>query len=534
MEFSDRFKLLYSSIDPKTIDTLPEQQFNSLYPLVNEVILTVKRHSVLLTKKARSEIYYAITEHADPKVGLILAAARDNSGNQIFATTEIVKQFMFAKETDQTQTSDVTFRDKTIFVDGIKRVSASLAAALLIGQLAQVPEQQKHSEYLEKQAIADLNRILQVPELQDLLKADTRTTVKEDTLKSFYFKPGSYQIAAPLTMEVFISGANNWILVDSYQDSVNTATLAADLADAINSFTLISQTSNLVAAPVLSGETGLHRIDFSSRRRDLVISNELVSVRFTSANDAVKIPFTWGVDTENLSEYYLNSLILITQIGKVSSLIATNSTDESVKLNVLYFRQRTEITPTTDEIEYRISPTMDDNRIIEIDSNYAVSDRAAGATLALLNDLFDEKENNNVLGSIVQNDPSTNTLIYSGIHLVAYIINNSITEFILDIINLPEDLEVALGTKLGPVTSFSRKPRSITVPAYYERSLVGAANSLDDFEAKSLIVKTRPASIVQRMNDIKIAQHISYSPKQGYPLPPATPNSYRSHPKNHL
>lgn len=532
MDFSDRFTIEYSSLDPKTVDTVPEQQFQSLYPIFSEMVQSVKRHSVLLSKKSRSEIYYAITQHADPKIGLILAAARDNSGNQLFATTDIVKQFMFAKDTDQSQKSDVIFRDKMVFVDGIRRVSTALAASLLIGQLAQVPEQQKHSEYLEAQALTDLDRILQVPTLQDLLKSDTRST--EDTLiKSFYFTPGHHKLTTPVTLEIFISGANNWILVDSYLDELNTATITADIADAINSFTLTSQTSNLVAAPVLSGESALHRIDFSSRRRDLVVSTELISVRFTSTNNVIKIPFRWGVDTANLSDYYINSLILATQLGKVTSL-GTATPDEDVKLNVLYFRQRNDITPTTDDIEYRISPTMDDSRFITIDPQYNPSDRANGAVTALLNDLFEEKDLNRVLGSIVQNDPNTNTLVYAGIHLVSYVINNRLTQFILDVLSLPEDLEVALGNKLGPITSFSSKPRSVTVEAYYERALADSVNPLDKFEGKSLIVKTKPASILQRMNDIKEAQYITYSPKQGYPIPPSVPDYYRHNPKNYL
>lgn len=532
MNFSDRFTLLYSGLNIATIDILSEQEFNANYLILNEMILSVKRHSVLLSKKSRSEIYYALTEHADPKIGLILASARDKSGNQIFATTDIVKQFMFAQETDEAQSSDVTFRDKTVFVDGIKRVSTALAAALLIGQLAQVPEQQQHSEYLEKQAIADLDRILQVPELQDLIKADTLAkSDDEKVIKSFYFKPGVYELANPLLMQVFISGSNNWILVGSYSNKVNTATLIAELADTINSYTLTSQISNLVAAPVLAGDNSIHRLDFSSRSRDLILSSELVSVRFISNDNSVKVPFIWGIDLYNLTNYYLNSLILITQIGKVTSL-AGSSDDDKLKLNVLYFQQRTDITPTTDDIEYRISPTMDETRFITIEST--AQDRAAGATLALLNDLFEEKANNNVLGSIIQNDPETNTLVYSGIHLVSFIINNSITEYILDIVSLPEDIELALGNKLGPITSFSNKPRSVTVIAYYERQLADSINLLDNFIGKSLLVKSKPASIVQKMNDIREAQYISYKPKQGYPMPPATVDAYNYDPKNYL
>lgn len=534
----DAYKFTKDSLN--LIDNLTEQQFIAQYPILAEMVSSVKRYSVLLTSKKRLEIYYAVIEYADPKIELFLAAARDNSGNQLFPTNTILRQFMFGTSTTDTISADVTFKEKDIFVDGIKRVSVALAAALLIGQLAQVPEQQKHSEYIEKQALADLARILQVPSIQDLQKKEEQAETA--LIKSFYFKAGVYdlpQTPTPISisMEVYLAPASStWLTVNTYTSSINTATLIADLADTINSYTLTSMDSqsNLVAAPVLAGEDGLHRLDFSTRKRDLVVCTELLSVRFTPTYNDVELPFKWGVDTQNIASYYLNSLILTTQSGKVNSVSPSSTSADDIKLNVLYFRTIPNVVPTTNDIEYRISPTMDETRFITVESPVYDNDRANGAVTALLNDLYDDKSNNLVLGSIVQNTPNTTNSVYAGLHLVSYIINNSITEYILDIVSLPEDIELAVGNKLGPITSFSSKPRSITVPTYYEQAISDALSMLDKAEDKSLTVKSKPSKILQRMNDIRQAQYISHTIKQGYPMPPATANDYLYHPKNYL
>lgn len=537
MDFSDRFIRQYSILGNSltTLNNLTDAQLKAQYPDLASCIDAVKRHSVLLTKKSYLDIYYAIIDHADPKIGLVLAAARDNSGNQLFGSTEIVKEFMFGATTDQRQKSDVTFRDHYVFIDGIRRVATSLAASLLIGQLAQIAEQQKHSEYLEKQALQDLDRILQVPTLRDVL-AKEKTEIK-DNIKSFYFEPKVCKLTNDVRVEVFLSGNNTWSLVNVYPASsdLNTATLSADISDVVNSLTLNSTSSNLLAAPIMAGLENLHQIEFRSRQRDLVIYTELVSVRIREAvtNKNIITPFVWGIDPIALKDYSTNSLLLAVESGKVTSL-GTTGTNTDLELNTLYFRQIPNATSTTNTLEYRVSPTMTENVTIEIPA-LPVDDRANLAATALLNDLFTSKDLNKVLGSIVQNDPTSNLLVYSGIHLVAYTATNDITEFVVDIIDIPEDLEIALGNRLTPITTFSSKPRSITVKAYYEKTLAQASNLLTDAEGKALLVKAKPASIVQRMIDIRESQYKSYYPKDYYPQPPHVydPHSYRTN-KNRL
>jgi len=509
MDFSDRFNSY--TIDFNTLNSLSEAQLTTNYPELVNCIQSVKRHSILLTKKSNLEIYLAITEHADPKIGLILAAARDNSGNQIFGSTEIVKQFMFGDNTTEIQSSDVTFRDHAVFIDGIKRVAIALASSLLIGQLAQIPEQLKHAEYIEKEALKDLDRILQVP---------TLTTVKESkqeetTYKSFYFEPLTFTITTELTVEVFLSGSNNWVLVNTYpiDQKISTGIIAIDIADTINRITLTSSSSNLIASIIMAGENNLHQIDFRTRQRDLVVYTDLVSVRFSSTPTTSTLPFTWGIIPTLLKNYNVNSLLLAVESTRISSL--PTLADDNKELNTLYFRQIPDALLTSNTLEYRISPTMTESVSIEI-SDDPDTDRANAAATALLNSLFELKESNKVLASIIQNDPVSSTEVYSGIHLVSYTATRKITEFILDVLVIPSDLEVAIGTKYFPITRFSTKPRSITVKAYYQSTF----SPLDEAEGKGLIVKAKPSSITQRMTDIKEAQYVSYSPRNYYPMPP--------------
>jgi hypothetical protein len=515
MDFSDRFKIY--NIDQTTINTISDVQLNTNYPDLATAIQSVKRHSVLLTKKSNLEIYLAITEHADPKIGLILAAARDNSGNQLFGSTEIVKQFMFGTDTNETQISDVTFRDHQVFIDGIKRVSIALAASLLIGQLAQIPEQLRHAEYLEKEALKDLDRILQVPTLQAVKESKSQ---EELTYKSFYFQPLTFTTPTTLQVEVFLTGLNRWELVNTYLTStqLSTATIASDIADTINRITISSSSSNLIASVVLAGDNDLHQIDFRTRQRDLVVYTDLVSIKFTDTlTNSQTLAFNWGIKPTLLKPYLVNSLLLAVESTRVSSLPTANENDDTI-LNTLYFRQIPDAPIESNTLEYRISPTMTESIELEIE-DLPDTDRANIAATALLNSLFELKESNKVLGSIIQNDPTSTpqpSQVYSGIYLVSYTATKKITEFILDVLTIPSDLEVAVGTRYYPITSFSTKPRSITVKAYYQSIF----SPLDDAVGKSLIVKAKPASITQRMADIKEAQYKSYTPRQYYPLPP--------------
>ena len=519
MEFSDRYTSLYSGLNLTTLDTLTDEQFKNSFPKLHNAVMSVRRHSVLLSKKSRVEIYYAITEHADPKIGLILAAARDKEGNQLFPTTSYVKEFMFSITSTDSANSNVAFAERTVFVDGIERVAIAMAASLLIGQLAQLKEQQDHSVYIESQAIKDLDRILQVPELAQLVNTQSKKLVDEVEFKSFYFEPKEVKLNEPLTMEVFITGSQNiWNVVEIYTDTVSTDTIISDLCDYINSFTLQANLSNLVASAVLAAEKNLHRIDFSSRQRSIDITYELISVRFSSA----LLGFNWGVKSDELKEYKLNSLILTTLQGKVATSTVAKLDDRG--LSVMYFRVKLGVVPITNTITYRISPTMTENKVLTmpaVNTLYNLTDRESIVSATLLNDLFQAKDLTKVLASIVQNDPSNNAIQYSAIELIAYSAAYPESELILDVLQLPEDIEIALGNKYAPVTTFSNKPRSITVKTVLDRNLANLNLSVNGIETPPLLATAKKPKILERLNDIRDAERISYSRlRQVYNNPP--------------
>jgi len=527
MEFSDRYTSQYSGLNLATLDTLTDEQFKNSFPKLHSAVMSVRRHSVLLTKKSRVEIYYAITEHADPKIGLILAAARDKEGNQLFPTMSYVKEFMFSTPSTDSANANVTFAERTVFVDGIERVAIAMAASLLIGQLAQLKEQQDHSVYIEAQALKDLDRILQVPELVQVVN---KKAVEEVEFKSFYFEPKEVQLSEPLTMEVFITGSQNtWNTVEIYTNAVTTDTIISDLCDYINAFTLQANLSNLVASAVLAAEDNLHRIDFSSRQRSVEVTYELISVRFSSS----LLGFNWGVKSNELKEYKLNSLILTTLQGKVATSTIAKLDDRG--LSVMYFRVKPGVIPTTNTITYRISPTMTEDKVLTmpaVNTVYNLNDRESIVSATLLNDLFLTKDSTKVLASIVQNDPTDNPIQYSAIELVAYSAAYPESELILDVLQLPEDIEISLGNKYAPVTTFSNKPRSITVKTVLDSNLANL--SINTPDTQPLLATARKPKILERLNDIRDSERISYSRvRQVYNNPPGIYSPYFND-KDHL
>ena len=182
IDFTSRFKILDPNFDETILENLLDDEVKDISQELYEMIKMVKRHSVLLTKKTPLEIYYAITQHADPRIGLILAAGRDKSGEQLFPTIAMVLHSMFA--TDLPGAPAYPYVQRLIFITGITRVSAQFAAALLIGQLAQIPEQAAHAQLLEKSAIEDLDRILNVP---NIIENSYITNDNEVGKTDFYF-----------------------------------------------------------------------------------------------------------------------------------------------------------------------------------------------------------------------------------------------------------------------------------------------------------------------------------------------------------
>lgn len=532
MEFNDRFG---SSLNGVNLDTITEAQLATISPLLLDMVNIVRGFSVLIRRKSISEIYQVIINQTDPRIALVLAAARDNSGNQLFPTLSVVKAFMFGTNDDTIIKADVVFNDKSIFVNGIKRVSCVLTASYLIGQLSQVPEQAQHAITLEQQGIADLNRILQVPEVRTAIQQSQQNAIINNQAR-IYFQPTKLQLGQRnLTVSVYLSAiSSSWLVVDTYNESINLSNIISDISDFINSNTLNSTTSNILASLILSGTNGLHIIEFQTRLRNIIVNTELVSIKFTYNdlnNTLIELPFKWGIDPIQLLPFAVNScLIEVNTATNTTSSI--NTVQDEFVLDTLYIKRRTvnelnqPIIKTDGEIdilEYRISPTQTEPTIINIPySQSTAADRPNIIVTELLNSLFELKEDTKALGSIIQNDPTTVINNISALQLVAWTISNKEVELILDVLTLPNDIELAIGNSQKPLTTFSSKPRSLKVRTTYERLNTSTSTITQPDLSNSTyikLVKGKQSSLLKKLNDIREFDYKSYYNSSSYKDP---------------
>jgi len=503
--FNDRFSYgnpAFAAIED-VVDTLVDTTLESLSPSLKEMANTVRRHSVLLKKKTTKEIYFCIIEHADPRIALVLAAARDKTGLRLFPTLEQVKEAMFGPLSPD----DTTFIDgqNNIFVQGIKRVAAALAASVIIGQLAQIPEQAKHADVLETQALADLDRIISVP---DILKEAISSVNKLDGTvnQAFFFENRSFSLNSTLNISIFLSTelSPSWISVGSFSGNITTSDIVIAIADAINTQTLVSNQGNIVASPIIDGKNKFHRIEFSARNRDSTIQNELIIVRIVNLENTIKqdLPFKWGTEAEWMGIGEVNSAILTVQQGKTTTAIQ-NSANRTGNPTVLYFKRApvnsgnqvlsqsgiiiSDATWASTSLIYRISPTQSDAVTVLFERETSAdpviqanldSYRPSKLALALLNALFINKSASKALGALIRNDDPSSANAMTAIELVAFNAMNPQVWMILDLLQIPSDILVSVGNLNGPVTPFSSLPKTVRVETHYEFRL--SATSIDN------------------------------------------------------
>lgn len=500
--FNDRFILKYPALSSVDIDQLTDSQLETLAPDVKVFASMVKGYSVIIRRKPTKEIYNLVTQQVDPRISLILATARDNVGIRLFPNLDTVKSVMFGPDNQAAEFEDT---DLNIFVEGVKRAAAALTASILIGQLAQIEEQAKHSIILESQAIADLDRILKVPDLQAALEASTSAKANTEDSLSFYFEKKSLNLtSSTLRAELFMPSSltTGWSTVGEYTGKFTTANIAADLADAINSVTLVNNTSNIIAAPVLAAGTSLHKIDFLARERDVNISAEVISFRVSIlGSDEGVVPFKWGLDSSSLENETINSLILTVQQGKagaVSGSASSTSKAGSSQPVVLYFRRASvnpndeivnfdgTLTPksiwsSTGNLKFRISPNQAAS--VDVAIPYLVTqndkNRPSQVAEALLTGMYTVKGATRALGALFRNDDPTSATSYSALELIAFSVTNPETWLILDVLEIPRDIEMAVGDLTSPLTPFSNKPRSIRVESIYKPSVSAISTGSD-------------------------------------------------------
>lgn len=439
-------------------------------------------YSILLTRAKYQDIYRVITKDADLEISYILLAAQKEDGTPRYTDVQVEAMLWGA----------VSLPPYSDFAQGITEISIKFTAAVLIGAFATQPEQRAMAEFLRKDALDTLDRIVKFAARSTAAAPiDSTETVNSERIKEarFYFDPVEFTVAADLAVSFFIPNfvtSPNWVLAATYLagEVIHTRRIAADLALAINRYTLSpSNSSNIIAAVSQSGQNSYPYIDFALREYVAGYNGDLVSVQFEQlTGNAKSIPFKWGVQTSDLRATFINSCLLLLRTPKSTTLSTITSASSSSKIgeyNVLYFRSKapTALDPTpqpTGELSYRLSVTETITRLAAPTNSNAP--RYSQQAISLMNGLQALTTQTKLLGCIVRDDLITESAPMAAVELIAWSVTSPTTYLVLDILTVPADIEIALGDLRSPQTTFSNLPLTIICKPLYEKAL-GSTNT---------------------------------------------------------
>lgn len=469
--FNERFILDNPNFANTDISSTRESELMSMSGELQRMVDSIRRVDATLSRASVKDIYFVITEYSDPKIGGILASAKDaNTNKRIFDNLDQVRQIMF---------SEFENMELNIFNDTVRQAAVTLAASRLVGNLSPAGQNfQGHAQFLYNSAVKDIERIVETIDIRQLQSTLAQEEDQTETGSAFIFESFSFT-ETNLKVEVFLSGgASNWETVATYNEDLTTARLVTDISDFINSQTLTTLNSNLIAAPVLNYQNNRHAIFLQSRNLSTSVSTEVVSIRITIGdNISTTLPFQWGIDADNLHDHTVNSLLLATGFAGASG---TDSTKPLLEDNegipsVLYFRRKIDLEETLDlskqELRYRISPLQEEpTRITFPYNSFNSSQRASLLALELLNSLHSKKSRVKCVGAIIKSDPDSLSQPITALELIGYTLSSKYTTLVLDLLDIPDDIEVAVGDLRAPITTFSNKPRSIRVSTIIDLS----------------------------------------------------------------
>lgn len=529
LNFRDRFSYpesqgIDSSTTEEQAESLTEEQIITRLPLFKMVEM-VRRASVLLRRRTALEIFKIITNEADPRIALILAAAKRKDNTFLFQGLGHVREVMFA-DPDRPNSSGQL--NQTLFSDGIRRVSASLTASVLIGQLAQVPEQAEHAKVLEDQALKDLDRICTTYEMS---ASQSTSSESEETFDSgFIFNSGSITLSSSQTLECSWYAShllNTWIISKTYgAGTVTAAQIVSDFADSINSISVRYENEGLVAAPQLSGFANqfysqVHLLSFYPRANMPGVLAYSLNLKVDLKENGISTntsPFKWGTYINSLTTNSVNGLVILLKNNKASTINttddnagqpvvlyirnkakwvaggATPTTTSKIKIRVQFWSP-TEIDPTTDFTEIEFNRITSNSKQLELDNS-----RHSQAAAAILKEITITRNYSGMSAAIIKNDPTDFAVPEAAIELLAWTLSRFNTYVILDVLEMPEDLEIATGDLMSAHSSYSNNPKSIRVSA---KTIPGGALLNNSSYTQPPLISSTPrrSPILQNIED---------------------------------
>lgn len=572
-------------------------QFNER--VVDESYINIVRSSNVLLKNNRSSNFTAdITDfchyQSDPEIGLILSTARTTSGEYLFSGSGAQERYQ--------SVVDVMFN--SVFAAGIKRISAILTAAGLIGQIPLEGDLQqfKLSEAIRKQALTELDLIID----QINSNAGIAAVTAEDSNSSIFLAldidphsipPGSTdnylatnaKVLSQLEQTDTIGACWFYISSKLISNSQKTegafrvgnwsaARILEQLAIEVNSQCLNTLVTNIVVSPssqprittsfsrtreelnpqdpnpdyLVSGNVNvaLQTMEFNSRHLSNEFSREVLIVKFYSINKTSLVPNStyqgeWEAGTYQANDivsyadrdYYAttttteipgapdttewillnpssgellsyrstpdqegipgllygstNSYNLLSRTGLQSVIVTVtkgnttaNATALKANLNLQdTFFFRTITAPANNSvIRYRVSTSPSNIQTL----TYTTSSNPAQTCAELfLNSLYQHQAVQEVLGALAQE---------AAVQMVAFKRTNIELRIIVDILEVPAGIEIAVGNSLdAPSTlSWGNQPRSIVIQATLGDGVTNPDTGLYELGTDIGVVTTTP------------------------------------------
>lgn len=141
--------------------------------------------SALINPDDTSAIDSTIQKHAIPRIRMILLSATDGTGEHIFWGGNLGD--LAQTNSDAAEALVDAVIDEPSISFGIKRIAAAFAANwLLLSQVGIIESQQKIAYALEKQALADLDRLVKSPILKSSISSASTKLAASNVSASFY------------------------------------------------------------------------------------------------------------------------------------------------------------------------------------------------------------------------------------------------------------------------------------------------------------------------------------------------------------
>lgn len=469
LDFNQRFTVNNSSFSGvvANLDLATEEQLMQSDELV-AMARMIRQYSILLADLSLKDTYRLITQSTDPELGLMLLSAKNVDGTNKFNETQV--RLMLWSDTTAALAG---------FSSGLREVSCRLAASIQIVAFATQPYQLQTAEALRKQGTDSLDRIIQLQQTATAVTALTNTKLAVDAAR-FYFQPLDFVAADELKVSFLIpnfTAAADWVVATTYPSGsqISTRDLISDLAYSLNQYTLNPiNKANVVAAVSQSGDQTYHYVDFGVRSQIAGFVSELITIRieYTNLNNQL-LPFVWGVQISDLKPYKINSQLLVLKNPKESTLTSLLSNTQNFGKTVIYFRPKAGALTFAGDITYRLSVSETLTHTATLVSTSAP--RYSQAALALITSLHQYRGTSKLLGAIIRNDLGTALNPLAAVELIAWTATNPETKLIMDLLSVPEDIEIALGDENKPSTPFSDYPLTAIVSPNYQKNIAISA-----------------------------------------------------------